>query len=415
MIDFLNIDALGFATILIVPLIIHLWQKHHSKIEVLPTLMFLPETKVIRQSRLKIHEVPLLFLRLILLLLFVLILTEPVIQSKRFPSEVQLVNRSELNIQKSDKPRIYISDSLIARYGWLDLIRYYSNNRNLTILAQPKLEHWQGVKPDINVNIIPISYFDDPRLNAVFINSKEPNPAVWLIESSKKLTQFISTDIKQSKSNLDKSARNWSQGIKITYNLNFDESHIEELKSYITNYWKTYSVNTRFIKSSRLIEKTDFHLTDQLYDVIQGPYVIVFLKAGIESWMKSNYLNELVSVKIDTQKVTEPYSTLRYTADYAPAIISGKDFAKVKVNWLDIENEILKTEIIHTLFDNYLEKTIQQFPDDRITSVSSIKRVSENPAAKEVYNRNLSFREWLIFCVVIIFGIERYYSIRRGM
>lgn len=149
---------LGLA--LLIPLLIHLWNKKSGRPRLLGTFRFLPEESYASAKRIELHEIPLMLIRMLLVMLVVLL-----IAGLFWDEEAERVGHlivaenpgMEQPQTEADGDLIYtVSSEEIDRKGWwniLEQIEYEDQPERVTVRGEFTEERFKGTRPRLNMNI----------------------------------------------------------------------------------------------------------------------------------------------------------------------------------------------------------------------------------------------------------------------
>lgn len=149
---------LGLA--LLIPFLIHLWNKRSGRPRLLGTFRFLPEESFASAKRIKLHEIPLMLIRMLLVILVVLLLTG--LFWKEEAERVEHIILAEnpgikLPQTEEDENLIYtVSSEEVDRKGWwniLEQIEYEYQPERLTVRGEFSKERFKGARPNLNMDI----------------------------------------------------------------------------------------------------------------------------------------------------------------------------------------------------------------------------------------------------------------------
>lgn len=109
-----------------IPVAVHLWNRRPGSSELLGTFRFLPEQSFAKAGRIELHEVPLLFLRILLVLFVVLLLADLYWQSeKRTVNAVKISESEEVSSEQwvgDTVLEMRVPEETINSVGWWNLL-----------------------------------------------------------------------------------------------------------------------------------------------------------------------------------------------------------------------------------------------------------------------------------------------------
>ena len=118
---------LWLLTAVMVPFVIHLWSRKSGQPKILPTFRFLPEKSIAMASRIQLHEVALLLLRMVLILLVALLLAGLFIdKDQRTANSVKLTEHELASSDEwvgEDVLEIMVPSERIDKLGWWALLQ----------------------------------------------------------------------------------------------------------------------------------------------------------------------------------------------------------------------------------------------------------------------------------------------------
>jgi len=156
----------------LIPLIIHLWSRKSGQPKMLPTFRFLPETSVARASRIELHEVMLLLLRVALISLIAFLLAGLYFdRPQRTPQSVKLTEHETESSEEwvgDDILEITVSSQQIDRVGWWHLLEQVEYEyRPSLIITEGRLttNRFTGDLPELSAGLewIPLELQDEIR------------------------------------------------------------------------------------------------------------------------------------------------------------------------------------------------------------------------------------------------------------
>jgi len=144
----------------LIPLIIHLWSRKSGQPKILPTFRFLPEKSIARASRIQLHEITLLLLRIALILLIALLLA-----GLFFDIDQEVANSVKLSESESEYSEEWIGEDVleimvpserIDRLGWwmiLEQVEY--EYRPDLIITEGRLtaDRFTGELPELSADL----------------------------------------------------------------------------------------------------------------------------------------------------------------------------------------------------------------------------------------------------------------------
>lgn len=144
----------------VVPLLIHLWSRKSGQPKMLPTFRFLPEKSIARASRIELHEVLLLLLRVALITLLAFLLAG--LFFDRHQRTAQTVKVTEHETESSEEwvgddiLEIKIPSQHIDRVGWWHLLEQVDyDHRPDLIITEGRLnaDRFTGELPELSAEL----------------------------------------------------------------------------------------------------------------------------------------------------------------------------------------------------------------------------------------------------------------------
>lgn len=150
---------LSFA--ILIPVIIHLWNKKSGRPRLLGTFRFLPEESFASAKRIELHEVPLMLVRILIIVLLTLLLA-----GLFWEKEIEVIERmiieetsngvSEWSETEEGIPLVGVSSKEVEQKGWWNIIEqveYGYQPKRITIRGDLSEENFRGARPVINATL----------------------------------------------------------------------------------------------------------------------------------------------------------------------------------------------------------------------------------------------------------------------
>jgi|AntRauTorckE6833_2_1112554.scaffolds.fasta_scaffold00354_16 hypothetical protein len=152
---------LWLGSAVLIPVLIHLWNKRSGKPRLLGTFRFLPEESFASAKRIELHEIPLMLIRIVLVALVILLLAN---LSWKSETEIrELVTISELNSEKIDQtknengnPVLEFSSAEIDAMGWWNLLAQADHDYHpvkIIVKGDFSAKRFNEIRPEINAGI----------------------------------------------------------------------------------------------------------------------------------------------------------------------------------------------------------------------------------------------------------------------
>ena len=144
---------LGLAVI--IPVLIHLWNKRSGRPRLLGTFRFLPEESFASAKRIELHEISLMLVRMLIVLLLTLLLAGLFLEDEFEGVERIIISENPDGEFTSDEeedgiPLVTVSSKEVLQKGWwniLEQIEYREQPEWVTIRGDLSEAHFRGVRP----------------------------------------------------------------------------------------------------------------------------------------------------------------------------------------------------------------------------------------------------------------------------
>src|SRR5690554_7181179 len=140
---------------MLIPIFIHLWNKKEKKPRLLGTFRFLPEESRAAASRIELHEIPLLLIRIGIVILVMLLLAELFWQKESEPAQrisIQEVKDGEQTLTNGESgiTTLQIPTENINLHGWWNILQQIEHDylpETITIDGEFSQNRFKGNRP----------------------------------------------------------------------------------------------------------------------------------------------------------------------------------------------------------------------------------------------------------------------------
>lgn len=140
---------------MVIPVLVHLWNKRSGRPRLLGTFRFLPEESFASAKKIELHEIPLMLVRMLIVLLLILLLAglffEDQVESVEHIIISETSNEDSLLGEPEDGSLwISVSTPEIEQQGWWNIfeqIEYREQPERITIRGDLSEAHFSGVRP----------------------------------------------------------------------------------------------------------------------------------------------------------------------------------------------------------------------------------------------------------------------------
>lgn len=147
---------LGLAVV--IPVLIHLWNKRSGRPRLLGTFRFLPEESFASAKRIELHEIPLMLIRMLIILLLTLLLTGLFLEDEVEGVEHIIISETSggefaPNVEEDGIPLVTISPKEVQQKGWwnvLEQIEYREQPKRITVRGDLSESNFKGDRPNSN-------------------------------------------------------------------------------------------------------------------------------------------------------------------------------------------------------------------------------------------------------------------------
>ena len=147
---------LGLAVV--IPVLIHLWNKRSGRPRLLGTFRFLPEESFASAKRIELHEIPLMLIRMLIILLLTLLLTGLFLEDEVEGVEHIIISETSggefaPNVEGDGIPLVTISPKEVQQKGWwnvLEQIEYREQPKRITVRGDLSESNFKGDRPNSN-------------------------------------------------------------------------------------------------------------------------------------------------------------------------------------------------------------------------------------------------------------------------
>lgn len=143
-----------------IPIIIHLWQRKSGKPQLLGTFRFLPDQSFAKSKKIELHEVPLLIVRMLLVCLIVLLLTDLLIlNEKPEVDSVIITETNRLGWQQrflDGNLEIDVPSSQVESIGWWNMVEQADANHQPNVIyvnGGLTQNRFLGSRPDLDADV----------------------------------------------------------------------------------------------------------------------------------------------------------------------------------------------------------------------------------------------------------------------
>lgn len=145
----------------VIPVLVHLWNKRSGRPRLLGTFRFLPEESFASAKRIELHEIPLMLVRMLIVLLLTLLLAGLFMKDEVDGVEQIIISEtlngeSEPEHMEGGTSLISVSSAEIKQKGWwniIEQIEYRKHPERVTIKGDLSEAHFRGNRPVSNAVI----------------------------------------------------------------------------------------------------------------------------------------------------------------------------------------------------------------------------------------------------------------------
>lgn len=180
---------LWMALAVVIPILVHLWNKKSGRPRLLGTFRFLPEESFASAKRIELHEIPLMLIRMLIVLLLTLLLAGLFLEDEVEGIDRVIITETNayepaLDEMEGETLTIGIPSEEVEKKGWwnvLEEVDYRERPERITIRGNLSEKHFLGNRPISNTMIsweVLDSLYTDELTLAVWKHSNEQNRAL---------------------------------------------------------------------------------------------------------------------------------------------------------------------------------------------------------------------------------------------
>lgn len=387
----------------LIPVFIHLWNKMEKKPRLLGTFRFLPEESRAAASRIELHEIPLLLIRIGIVILVMLLLAELFWQKELEPIQrisIQEVKDGEQTWTNGESgiTTLQIPTENINRHGWWNILQQVEHEylpEYVTVDGDFTQDRFKGNRPSSTASV------SWNRVDSLQL--KQKTLATWLgkNEKGKSLTQL----------------KTENEVVTCVVDLEGEETLSAEVITLVTNSENAESINTGLRYAAEMLSiPVEERVIPNIAQVEIGESILNLVgsisKNGIQERVEPNSWTG-VSFNIsdlDTQKVfvesfietesEKPFFGLNSAGDF---IINGQVEPEL-VSWV-------YAGIGRALLQHSLKVGESLYPVMEENQLMVNKSTGAIRSAVQPH----SARNWLFGLLLLFWAVERMIAPRRGM
>ena len=399
-----------------IPVAIHLWNRKSGKPHLLGTFRFLPDDSFAKASRMELHEIPLLILRMLLIFVLALLLAELFWVKEKESVETVYISESEnsgtAELERDNSPEIFTTPETTDQAGWWNLVKQAEHDyrpNSIIVTGSFSQNRFKGARPelfaDITWNNVPL-----PRNRA---------EAAWQIENGDEAAYVQERNSRGVKSKIQTASNIELLSVDRVQH-NGDTLRILDPMRFTINS----ELDTRIITGLEFTAETWSFTVD--YEPL-GESVIGQISAGEESFEFSHQKDSNgPSVVVSTNPLTGIQFPVNHVdSTYNPSHILIESDNHIPVLWIQDEHHLhLNGEIpselrswifaaaSHQWVKNILGINIPLLPE-MMDEQRQVNRVSTPSFAGSMENKSL--RSLLFLLLILLWGTERVVAPNRGM